>query len=667
MTGGPGSDVLLVMPPVSEAVQFPYLALPQLTAAWTAQGYDVICCDLNLEYRSAVLRRRATDEDPGRPGSGEGPRPPAKEVFRRVSDRYREHHGQRLLDRSRDRTSGFDQEVAIRAIVRYVTQQATQDGWMLPGPLLMSRLDRLVRAGTEGWSARWGADRLEALLDEHRSRVLAFSVPFFSQLVPTLALCTLLKQRRPEQRIMVGGPTVQMWEKALRHRVAAARLIDHWCLGHGEDYLAKVLGGPMAAGPQPPAAEPGPGPDPDLEPGREVGLEARREARLEAAGLADGFVLNDQPMPDFGQFDFADYSNQAHQFPYRLTVGCFWGKCTFCSYGNRYHDARAFQQIAPEAAAAHLVALAARLGITDVAVTDENTGLRHLLRVMQAVRDQGVSLTFRVRARLEPELADSEFCKRLYELGCVQMSAGYETDHQDILDSLRKGQDARHAELAVGNLTAAGITTNLSFMDGFAHPAAEQGYRDTAEVIQRHPEDMGLDTMQLLVAEPGSHLWESRRIRPDDEYLITNEGLAFAAGRVGGALLDEAATEEARQRLLRMSVEAVPDAERASRPDLAQRPESAGGAGAGAGAGVGAPTTAGARVKPRFGVALDVVRAQWFLADVAWPRMAALPPGVERTTDGRLTAEGPEARRWLSRMVDKRLLVLDQPGVEGVS
>ncbi|WP_328923638.1 hypothetical protein OG429_02700 [Streptomyces sp. NBC_00190] len=666
MTGGPGSDVLLVMPPVSEAVQFPYLALPQLTAAWTAQGYGVVCCDLNLEYRDAVLRRRPAGEDlagrdPERPGSGAGLRPPAKEVFRRVSDRYREHHGQRLLDRSRDRTSGFDQEVAIRAIVRYVTQQATRDGWMLPGPVLMSRLDELVRAGTQGWSARWGADRLEALLDEHRSRVLAFSVPFFSQLVPTFALCTLLKQRRPEQRIMVGGPTVQMWEKALRHRVASARLVDHWCLGHGEDYLAKVLGGPMPAGPQPLAAEQEPGP----EHGLESALQVEPEPRLEVAGLADGFVLNDQPMPDFGQFDFADYSNQAHQFPYRLTVGCFWGKCTFCSYGNRYHDARAFQQIAPEAAAAHLVALAARLGITDVAVTDENTGLRHLIRVMQAVRDQGVSLTFRVRARLEPELAELEFCKRLYELGCVQMSAGYETDQQDILDSLRKGQDARHAELAVGNLTAAGITTNLSFMDGFAHPAAAQAYRDTVEVIQRHPEDMGLDTMQLLVAEPGSHLWESRRIRQDDEYLVTNEGLAFASGRIGGALLDEAATEEARQRLLRMAVEAVPDAERASRPDLAQRPETARGAGAGAGA--GPLTTARARVKPRFGVALDVVREQWFLADVAWPRMAALPPGVERTTDGRLTAEGPEARRWLSRMVDKRLLVLDQPGVEGVS
>ncbi|QES50618.1 hypothetical protein DEJ50_25075 [Streptomyces venezuelae] len=643
-----GSDVLLVMPPVSEAVQFPYLALPQLAAAWTARGYRPVCRDLNLEYRTAVIRRRsAAKAAPAGPGPGPGAGPgSAKEAFRRISERYREDHGQRLLDRSRDRTSGFDQEVAIRAIVRYVTQQATEDGWMVPGPFPLSRMDRLVEVGSTGWSARWGAARLAELLDRHRPRVLAFSVPFFSQLVPTLALCSLLKRQRPDLRIMVGGPTVQMWARLLRRSVAAARHVDHWCLGHGEDYLGRILDGPEA--PDGPGA-------PDAAP--------------HEPGLADGFVLNEQPMPDFGQFDFADYSNQAHQFPYRLTVGCFWGKCTFCSYGNRYHDARAFQQVSPEVAAGHLVELAARLGITDVAVTDENTGLRHLMRVMRAVRDRGAALTFRVRARLEPELADPAFCEQLHALGCVQMSAGYETDAQGILDSLRKGQDARHAERAVANLTAAGITTNLSFMDGFPHPGAEQGYRDTVEVIRRHPSDMGLDTMQLLVAEPGSHLWESRRAHPDtagdehgehdqydqyDEYLVTNEGLAFAAGRVGGALLDPEATEEARQRLLRMGVEAVPDAERSSRPDLAQRPE----AGAGA-APAAALVDAGAPVRPRFGVALDVVRTQWFLADLAWPRMAALPPGVARAGDGRLTGDGPGARRWLSRMVEKRLLEVE--------
>ncbi|MFE7765191.1 B12-binding domain-containing radical SAM protein [Streptomyces sp. NPDC057438] len=615
------SDVLLVMPPVSEAVQFPYLALPQLTAAWSAQGHRVRGFDLNLEYRARVLVRRTDppEVDGLDPGAGA---PSAGEVFRTVSERYRARHGTRLLETARDRSTGFAQETAIQAMVRYVTRQASQDGWIVRGPLLLSELDKLVDASRDSWSARWCADRIEELLAEDPPRILAFSVPFFSQVVPVLTLCALLKERRPSLRIVLGGPTVQMWAALLRRHVTTSRAVDHWCTGHGEDFLARVLDGDGTA--------------------------------RESTGLADGFVLSEQQMPDFGPFDFALYTNMAHQFPYRLTVGCYWGKCTFCSYGNRYRDARAFQQIAPEVAAEHLVALAGRLKMTDVAVTDENTGLRHLLRVMEAVRRRGASLTFRVRARLEQELADPGFCERLRAAGCVQLSTGFETADQDILDSLHKGQDAAHAERAVRNLTRAGIVTNLSFMDGFDHDGALQGFRDTVEVIQRNPADMGLDTMQLVVAEPGSYLWADRRRQDDDAYLVTNDGLAFAAGRVGGALLEDTATEEARQRLLRMTVEAVPDAERAVRPDLPLRaPDRPGTASAAAGS--------VSRARPRFGVALDSVRTRWFLADVAWPRLAAVPAGVERTPDGALVAEEARARRWLAQMVHKRLLVLDTP------
>lgn len=610
-------DVLLVMPPVSEAVQFPYLALPQLTAAWTAQGHRVRAVDLNLEYRGEVLVRRTPDRE--RPDTARSST--AADVYRSVSERYRAAHGDLLLSTARDRSAGFAQETAITATGRYVLQQAARDGWIVSGTPRLGQIDKLVEASLDTWSARWCSDRLESLLTEHRPRLLAFSVPFFSQVVPTLVLATWIKRRRPDVRIALGGPTVQMWAALLRRGTEAAGSVDHWCLGHGEDFLTEVLGaGPAGA----------------------------REPDRPADGLRDGFLLNHQPPPDFEQFDFADYSNQAHQFPYRLTVGCYWGRCTFCSYGNRYRDARAFQQIDPDTAAGHLVELSHRLGITDVAVADENTGLRHLLRVMDAVRRRGAELTFRVRARLEPELADPGYCRRLREAGCVQISTGFETARQEILDSLDKGQDAAHAERAVLNLTGVGIVTNLSFMDGYDHPQAVEGHRDTVGVIRRHPADLGLDTLQLVVAEPGSYLWADRQ-HEDDDPLVTNDGLAFAAGRIGGAVLDDTATEAARERLLRMTVEAVPDAERASRPDLPQHTD-------------GRPTTAGdpaPAARPRFAVALEKVGRRWYLADVAWPRMAAVPAALVPTPDGRFRAEDPDGHRWLRRMLDKGLLVPD--------
>lgn len=623
------TDILLVMPPVSEAVQFPYLALPQLTAAWSAQGYTVRCADLNLAYRNAVLREDAGDralrEDTASPAE-------AKEIYRSVSERYRHRHGDRLLARSRDRSVASVQAMAIRATGRYVAERATADHWILREPLPLADLEGQVRASGESWSARWCDRRLRELLAEHRPRVLALTVPFFSQVIPVLTLAGLLKAAGDDVPVMVGGPTVQMWAGLLRARVPAARAIDHWCPGHGETYLRRVLPrGPVR--PAPKRAAP---------------------RAFTGTGLADGFRINEQEPPDFAQFDLADYSNEAHQFPYRLTLGCYWGRCTFCSYGNRYHDARAFQQVTPERAADHLVLLADRLGVTDVAIADENTGLRHLIRVMSAVRRRGARLTFRVRARLEPDLADIAFCQRLRELGCLQISAGFETAHQGLLDTVRKGQRATEAEQAVTHLVAAGITTNLSFMDGYAHPAAAQGFETTVAAIRRNAATMGLDTMQLLVAEPGSHLWADRWSAPDgDEYLVTNDGLAFAAGRVGAPPADPATAEEARQRLLRMTVEAVPDAERASRPDLSEAVR------------MGNPADPmPLRAWPRAGVALESVRHRRVLADVAWPRLAAVPPEASHAADGALEAADPQTHHWLTRMLAKRLLVVDPEEAE---
>ncbi|MBU7597564.1 hypothetical protein JGS22_007995 [Streptomyces sp. P38-E01] len=681
------TDVLLVMPPVSEAVQFPYLALPQLTAAWRAQGYTVRCVDLNLEYRDAVLRR---DADPDRPdagpvdpgagpaGSADLPRaaepaapepaaeaaapvpaaavptapvpaagsggtgPGAGDVYRQVSERYRSHHGERLLDRSRDRSAPEVQAMAIRATGRYVALRAAADGWLVKDPLPLGELEERVRTSLHHWSARWCGRRLRELIDEHRPKVLAFTVPFFSQVVPVLSLAVRLKEQGVAVPVMVGGPTVQMWAKLLRSRLPAAAAVDHWCTGHGEAYLARVM---------PPDAD------------RPVD-----EVPTAPGGLADGFRINDQQAPEFRQFDLLRYANEAWQFPYRLTLGCYWGKCSFCSYGNRYHDDRAFQQLAPGRAADQLVALAGELGITDVAIADENTGLRHLVRVMEEVSLRGVDLTFRVRARLEPALADPLFARTLRELGCVQISTGFESSHQELLDFVRKGQDPVAAEQAVANLTAAGITTNLSFMDGYDHPAAAEGFLATSGTIRRNAATMGLDTMQLLVAEPGSHLWASRWVAPDDEFLVTNEGLAFAAGRIGAALGSPAEAEEARERLLRMTVEAVPDAERRARPDLAPAsafPASASSSPAG-GPDRPVPTDSDEplRAWPRAGVALETVRRRRVLADIAWPRMAAVPQAVVCTDDGALEAVGPRERNWLNRMLHKRLLVTDRKEAE---
>ncbi|MFI2238211.1 hypothetical protein [Streptomyces chrestomyceticus] len=114
-------------------------------------------------------------------------------------------------------------------------------------------------------------------------------------------------------------------------------------------------------------------------------------------------------------------------------VGCYWGRCIFCSYGNRSLERGAYQQASPGQLADTVCRIVKSTGIDFVTVVDENTNLLLLVRAMRLVRERGLRVRFNTRNRLEPILLDSAFCQELAELGCEGMAVGYEGVTQRLL------------------------------------------------------------------------------------------------------------------------------------------------------------------------------------------------------------------------------------------
>lgn len=585
----------MVFPPLSEATQFPYLSLPQLAASWRSQGITTHTFDLNLEYRDNVLIGAAPDD-----ASPVHDDASAVATYQRLSVNYLAKHGFQLSRALRaDNTSQRDVDAATAASHRYVLERAVADSWVLSDSTTVAELGDRIAASRPRWSTQWSAETLmDRLSSAGPEPILAFSVPFFSQLVPTLAIAAEVKRRRPAVQTLLGGPTIQMWGALLSTALDCADSIDHWWYGHGE---------------------------------RSLGI---RDGQLVVVdnnpGLADGFSIDQQACPDFDDIDLTRYVNGGFQFPYRLTMGCFWGRCTFCSYGNRYRDTRAFSQISPATAAGHLLHLHRILGLDCVAVADENVSLRHLLRVMKLVASQGARLTYRVRARLEPELLDLDFCHELAAFGCTQISAGIEVADDATLAFLDKGLSVETAEQAARNLRLAGITVNLSYLDGFGGPDDVTAHHRTRQFVTRHADDFGLDTLQLTIAEPGSRLFEHlSKSAP----LVTNNGLAFAAGRVGPSAvrLDEAVA--ARTRLLEMATTAIPNAERQGRPDLVE---------------TGAVRDV-SRARLRIATSVGPMNGHQVLADLSWPALITISPEVT-WEDQQFTAHSERGARWLGTL-----------------
>jgi hypothetical protein len=70
--------------------------------------------------------------------------------------------------------------------------------------------------------------------------LFGISVAFFSQIVPTLLICRLIKEALPGARIILGGPQITMWHDQLRRMRATQGYVDYLCTGQGEPTLAAL-------------------------------------------------------------------------------------------------------------------------------------------------------------------------------------------------------------------------------------------------------------------------------------------------------------------------------------------------------------------------------------------------------------------------------------------
>jgi len=246
--------------------------------------------------------------------------------------------------------------------------------------------------------------------------------------------------------------------------------------------------------------------------------------------------INELPAPDFSDLPIHAYLAEEPHLAIITCVGCSWGRCVFCSYGNRSHRDRSYQQASPRHIADLCQTLVERHGLHRINFVDENTPLRVVLAAMRILNERGVTIRFSTRNRLVPQLLELDFCRELAARGCVLMSIGYETNSQRLLDALDKGVCADDFQIIIDNLDSVGITLRFSVMGGLLDETPAE--RDASEAfLAANADKIGIDVMQMLVMEPGTYLAdrpEEFGLRVDSrERLRGNSLLNYGQGRMG--------------------------------------------------------------------------------------------------------------------------------------
>ena len=402
--------------------------------------------------------------------------------------------------------------------------------------------------------------------------IIGISLCYLNQALTAFALAGWIKARFPEKRIVLGGGLVTSWmsnpgwnghhdqsQSTTRCENRASHdsfyengcsqihpfgdLIDVMVKGRGEEALVE-----LAAGKRLNDHVDAPGVTTNKRFDRSSmdncfqtnaqGLPSK--TNNESPSMGASFQIDSQPSkrkyekarPNFDFCHWDNYLAPGRVLPFRAADGCYWRKCRFCperAEKRPYHPEKNedlinelnrlskrhrldyIHFIDDAVPPTFLKVLADAGGIPRWTGNEAKGRASKLIDVPSVNHDQNI-LTWYGFVRFTKELADLEFCKKLYASGCRMLKLGLESGDQKVLDHMEKGTRLELASQALRALHGAGIHTYVYLLFGTACEDEASAYK-TLEFVSRHRETISFLNLAIF---------NLPRFSEDAEYLETD-------------------------------------------------------------------------------------------------------------------------------------------------
>ena len=313
-------------------------------------------------------------------------------------------------------------------------------------PLRSADLIRAAETFEENPFFPYFSERLTELAGRARPVLIGFSLNYLSQALCTFAMAGFIRKRFPGLMIVLGGGLVTSWLRRPGWISPFDGLIDLLIAGPGEYPLLSVLG---------------------------------------SEGEKKCF-----PVPDFHGLPAGDYLSPGTVLPYSASSGCYWNRCAFCpekAEGNPY------------------AAVPVRRAMEDISslVSSMDPALLHLLdnaispALLRSLAENPPGPAWYGFARIDRQLADSDFCRALKRSGCVMLKLGVESGDQGVLDRMEKGIGLDMVSRALKALKRAGIATYVYLLFGTPYETLTEARR-TLEFAEAHREEIGFLNLALF-------------------------------------------------------------------------------------------------------------------------------------------------------------------------
>lgn len=297
--------------------------------------------------------------------------------------------------------------------------------------------------------------------------LVAISVPYFQQLVPSLILTKLIKHRSPSTFVCLGGPIVSWGKQALLSESFRRFPLDGFFVGEADTGLPELV-----------EALSGPG---------------HLHQVPNFVVLHDGKVrdysnpphsedLDALPTPAYEGLPLADYLAPKRLISLSLSRGCYWNRCTFCNYSFIKLGPYRFRN--PAASARDVAAIVEKTGEDVFCFESDVIQPEDLAAFSRELLAQNIRIKWHAVVRFEDSI-DDEFCTLLAKAGCVRLYAGLESACQRLLDLMDKGITVPIIERILRSCSDAGIAVEAGVFFGFPSETPAEADQ-TVEFFRKH-------------------------------------------------------------------------------------------------------------------------------------------------------------------------------------
>lgn len=463
-----------------------YYSLPILAGALRRAGHEPRCVDLNLAAADRLLDDRmaerylkmAHDTLSLKAAAGSGDCAAAsRRALAELEPNVREGERFKLLLRDKDKF--YDQELFLRAFLGI--KDALSFYYQLDAVFSPYRkrfgADVIEHVEAEPWSPLSDLYR-EGLVDEvlaNEPELVGVCVAFPEQAADSVCLARALRTRRPDLHICFGGPLLNVKPDAWLADDWLLRYADTIVLGDGAKALAELC---------------------DALEGRRDLEQVPNLVYRDGSGKVrrpDGVPLLEEmdelPLADFDACDLNRAFLPRPIYPLATSLGCYWGKCAFCSSGWREH----FRQASLDRLRQELLAISRQPEARYVQLQDSCAPPRGAAMLAQVIQEENLDLYWVGGMRLEQDFLDRSFCENLARGGCRSLCLGFESANQQVLDTMDKGFLLEQVPAMLDNLRQSGISADLVWFVGFP-TETESHVRKTLEFLYDHRHRYGMSS-----------------------------------------------------------------------------------------------------------------------------------------------------------------------------